>query len=89
MKFILFLMLSSCITIQHPKHKKSDCPPQEVRYVDIDTYLTWGTTRLIPIARRPIPKITNPSFNPNDAYLERKRKEKKRHIEAMKKRNRK
>lgn len=30
----------------------------EIKYVDIQTYKTWGTTKLVPIGVRPLPSET-------------------------------
>jgi hypothetical protein len=45
---LLMLLVNGCIIVERR------CVP-EYRYVDIETYKTWGVTNMAPIGRRKIP----------------------------------
>lgn len=75
----MLLFLSGCTTTETVYVEK-------VKYVDIETYKTWGTTNLVPIGTRPIP--TQEEINcsplwqygePDRAYDERQREEIRKH----------
>jgi hypothetical protein len=79
MRLLLLLLLTSCITIV-PQ------PKEKTKFVDIQTYKTWGSTHLTPIGTRPLPTQAeidnNPIWQygePDRAYHERQRDEIRKH----------
>ena len=40
----------------------------EVKYVDIETYKTWGTTRMVPIGVRRLPSEHDMKSNPRSPW---------------------
>ena len=69
---ILFLSLFACA------HKDAT-PKDKLIFVDMKTYMEWGTTKMVPIGRRAIPSEADICKNPlwieacyKDRYLRQK-----------------
>lgn len=79
MRYLLLMFLFGCTTTETVYVEK-------VRYVDIETYKTWGSIHMVPIGVRPLPTQEEIDCNPlwqhgepDRAYDERHREEIKRH----------
>ena len=76
MRLLLLLLLTSCATPQ---------PKEKIRFVDIETYKTWGSTHLTPIGVRSIPSQIEDNNSmwqygrPDRDYHERQREEIRKH----------
>lgn len=60
MRYFLLFFLASCQT----SHTHECKPTEKIRFVDIQTYKDWGTTKLVPIGRRPLPTQKELCSNP-------------------------
>jgi len=64
MKYLfILLLLASCA--HEPKIIYIEVEVEKKVFVDYQTYLDWGTTKLIPIGRRPVPTQREFCLNPS------------------------
>ena len=54
---LILILLPSCTTTTYEIREKT-------KFIDIQTYTEWGTTRLTPIGRRPLPTQNQICNNP-------------------------